>query len=70
MTELLNIMEDAYKYVTKDEGALKPLNENRRTALEALSQQTIECAYFISAGVKDRSFCQYSEFAVAPPLML
>ena len=57
MTDLLDIMEDAYKYVTKDERTLKPPSENREVVLEALSRQTVECAYFISAGTKDKSFC-------------
>ena len=59
MTELLDIMEDAYQCVTEDKRTLDSPSESRIAVLEALSQQTIECAYFIRQGVKDTNFCEY-----------
>ena len=57
MTELLDIMEDTYQCITEDTGAQDHSNKNHKAVLEALYQQTIECAYFIREAVKDANFC-------------
>ena len=50
-------MSDAYELVREGE----PLNGSDiyRNIFSVMAQQTVECAYFISAYVKDSGFCEY-----------
>ncbi|KIJ24679.1 hypothetical protein M422DRAFT_274485 [Sphaerobolus stellatus SS14] len=55
MQELLKTIYNVYDYFTAA-GRLSDLDENRRTLLQRMSQQTVECAYYIRDQSKVKNF--------------
>ncbi|KAI0316855.1 hypothetical protein OF83DRAFT_1059655 [Amylostereum chailletii] len=57
VAKLLETMRDVYAYLNASD-ELKNIDDHRKTVLQRISRQTVECAYFIRDYSDIKNFCK------------